>query len=67
MLYQQSFFEKTAIKYPEAIAVDDQGKQFTYDHLEKFSNKILYTPSRPVSFLSNVIYHTYIFEFAWRV
>ena len=39
MLYQQSFFEKTAKKYPEAIAVDDQGKQFTYDHLEKFSNK----------------------------
>ena len=47
MLYQQSFFEKTAIKYPEAIAVDDHGKQFTYDHLEKFSNKI-------ANFLSNL-------------
>ena len=47
MLYQQSFFEKTAKKYPEAIAVDDHGKRFTYNHLEKFSNKI-------ANFLSNL-------------
>ena len=29
--FQQSFFEKTAKKYPEAIAIDDHGKQITYD------------------------------------
>lgn len=40
MLYQHSFFEITAQKYPNAIAIDDHGKKYTYKQLEIFSNKI---------------------------
>jgi len=39
-MYQNNFFEKIAKKYPNDIAVDDHGKKISYNHLNKFANKI---------------------------
>ena len=40
MMYQHNFFEKTAKKFPNAIAVDDHGKKISYKKLNIFANKI---------------------------
>ena len=40
MHLQNEFFEKTAKKYPNYIAVDDHGKKITYKNLDIYSNKI---------------------------
>ena len=40
MMYQHNFFEKTAKKFPNAIAVDDHGKKISYKQLDIFANKI---------------------------
>lgn len=40
MMYQHNFFEKTAKKFPNAIAVDDHGKKISYKQLNIFANKI---------------------------
>ena len=38
--YQHSFFERTADRLPEAIAVDDHGERLTYGELESRANRI---------------------------
>ena len=40
MNLQNNFFEKTAKKYPNYIAVDDHGKKITYKNLDSLSNKL---------------------------
>ena len=40
MNLQNEFFEKTALKHPNYIAVDDHGKKTSYKNLENFSNKL---------------------------
>ena len=40
MNFQNEFFEKTAKKYPNHIAVDDHGKKITYKNLDVYANKI---------------------------
>ena len=40
MMYQHNFFEKTAKKFPNAIAVNDHGKKISYKQLNIFANKI---------------------------
>lgn len=40
MNLQNNFFEETARKYPNYIAVDDHGKKITYKNLESLSNKL---------------------------
>lgn len=40
MNFQNEFFEFTAKKFPNYIAVDDHGKKITYKNLDAFSNKI---------------------------
>lgn len=40
MNFQNEFFEKTAKKYPNYIAVDDNGKRITYKNLDIYANKI---------------------------
>ena len=39
-MLQSSFFENTAKKYPNFIAVDDHGKKFTYKKLNEKSNQL---------------------------
>ena len=39
-MYQHNFFEKTAKKFPNAIAVNDHGKKISYKQLNIFANKI---------------------------
>lgn len=38
--FQNNFFEQTAKKYPNYIAVDDHGQKITYKNLDIYSNKI---------------------------
>ena len=40
MKFQNDFFEQTAQKYPNYIAVDDHNKKITYKNLDIYSNKI---------------------------
>ena len=40
MRLQHLFFENTAKKYPNLIAVDDHGKKITYRKLDLFANKV---------------------------
>ena len=40
MNFQNEFFEKSAKKYPNYIAVDDHGKKITYKNLDIYANKI---------------------------
>ena len=40
LIYQESFFEITAAKYPSLNAVDDHGKVITYSKLDEKSNKL---------------------------
>ena len=39
-MLQSSFFEDTAKKYPNLIAVDDHGKKSTYKTLNEKSNQL---------------------------
>ena len=40
MSFQNDFFEKTAKKFPNNIAVDDHGKKTSYRNLNNFSNRL---------------------------
>ena len=40
MFYLQSFFEITALKHPNFIAVNDHGKKITYKNLDIMANKL---------------------------
>ena len=40
MRLQHLFFENTAKKYPNFIAVDDHGKKITYRKLDLLANKV---------------------------
>ena len=38
--FQHDFFEKSADQFPNSIAIRDNGKSYSYNDLQKFSNKI---------------------------